>query len=202
MALDISPEEALNIVRQAMGEEGGSDEAQDAGMAEEILERVRQVAEVLCGEIETVKSEVADLKKVVMEEIIGGITKLYSDNRRNLGIEGLKGSYGAELEPYAKGFGRLYPGEDMYGSLYDKIDELTKDGGEGVDRDGMTRQIVDAVKKHLDELRADLPEGAQMKGELEIETPTEGKAEESKEEEGAFPESEKAKIREMVRRRK
>ena len=177
-ALDgLTGDQALEILRQAMGEGGGmdqgGDEAQDADMEARILGKMKQVYEMLAQEIETLKEGFSHLEKVVMDEIIGGITNLYNENQRGMGIQELKDGLSSDFEGYDGAFSKAFPGDDLWGTLHDKLSEMGSSAPEGFNKLDKGREVINLVKQHLEGIKDALPPGAELAGKLEVATPVE-----------------------------
>lgn len=95
-----------------------SDEAQD----EATIAPLVQVLEYLLQKVET-------LEKVVMEDIIGGITSIYDDNLHIQKKNDVIGKYGEKFKPYETALKELYPEDDLYENLLGELEEMRK--GEG-----------------------------------------------------------------------
>lgn len=112
----LSPEERQTL-REALDQEPADPMGQLAA-----------VLDLLCSKLEALEERQSKLESVVVDEIIGGISNLYSDNMRVEGIKGLKGKYGDLFGQHEGAFKELYDG-DVYEKLFDMIEEMK--GGEG-----------------------------------------------------------------------
>lgn len=82
-----------------------------------------------------------DLDKEIHEDFFGPIHDQYQASVRGKGIEGIKQKYGSkfdELEEPLKAFGI----DDIYGKLYDYLEEMKKGGTYAEDQEG---SIIDGI---------------------------------------------------------
>lgn len=117
----------------------------------ECKEAIGSIAAVL----QEVVSKVDALEKLVQDEIIGGITKLYDENMRFENIEGLKKKHGAAFEGMDEPFHDLYD-SDLWEKLQDLIDETKGEAGDGYTDemgDGKIAGIAEALKGKLAKLK-------------------------------------------------
>jgi hypothetical protein len=80
--------------------------------------------EKLAAVVQGLQEHLQMLDKLVMDELIGGITDLYNKNQREIGLGDFKSKYGETFNPYEGDLKELFPEDDLYEKLYDFIDEL------------------------------------------------------------------------------
>ena len=68
-------------------------------------ERVVQALELLAEKLDALEERVAKNESVLMDEIIGGITKLYDTNMRSNSVKEFRGKHGGLFEGVMEGFG-------------------------------------------------------------------------------------------------
>ena len=99
---------------------GHGDAAQDA----EQLAPIIKVLEMVIDKFEALEERVECLDKLVTEEIIGGITKLYNEKSRAGGISSMMDKYKDKFDPYKDFYGEMTDGSDLYEKLFDEISEM------------------------------------------------------------------------------
>lgn len=162
----LTSEEKAELMAALSGD-GHPDAAQDAAMMDDSNEAIANILEAIVERIE-------NLEKAVYDELIGGVRSLYDTNRRKMGIEGLRGKYGKDFDPYQESFSAMQGGADLYDRLFDQIEKLRGDAGDGWNDEaegGAIGQILETLKKHLAgkageapeiEIEAEGPEGVKI----------------------------------------
>jgi hypothetical protein len=143
------------------------------------MEKLAEVVKFQSDEMKALKEEVAALKTLVIDEIIGAVTETYKANERTAGLTSFKGRYGAQLDPLAEPFKKAFD-KDLHESMFDHIDGMRGDEGFTDEvGDSEIKTIVDQIKERLNikDEPAPAPEGEI--GEAPAET---GKAEEEPDE--------------------
>jgi hypothetical protein len=130
--VDLTPDEQ-GQVDGAMGEHGMCDEKFAA-----IADVLKQFAD-----------DLAELKRVVMDELIGGVTKLYNENQRFEKIGGLKTKYGDLFGENEGAFKNLYD-KDLWEALQDYLDEggFDEEGG-----DAEVKKLAEQLKAKIEALK-------------------------------------------------
>lgn len=139
----LTPEEKQTLYEALQAELGG-------GEVCECDAKFDQVAEVLKG----LAAEMALIKETLFDKLIGGIQSLYNDNMRTTGIAGMKEKYGSLFDPYMDAFGEMFPGADLWSSLYDEQEGMR--GGEGWSDeagDARIKQRADELKSKVEKIR-------------------------------------------------
>jgi hypothetical protein len=90
-----------------------------------------------------------DLDKEIHEDFFGPIHDQYTKGIRSKGVEGLKGKYGARFDEIAEPL-KAFGVDDIYGKLYDYLEELKKgpdwkDEMEGPTVDGIHSQAMERI---------------------------------------------------------
>ena len=182
MAENLTPED-IQLMKDAIAQYEGAesapameanpdeaaDRAGDASQDREMLQAIVSALEVVIDELENLKACHEDLERIVKEEIIGGVTKLYHESERLDGISGIKSKYGNELSQYEEVFRALNddPNADIYSKLYDKLQELKS--GEGYDESQEGTYVQDLIGR----LKSAAPAPAAPSIEVAVEKPVE-----------------------------
>ena len=160
MAYDLStlsqPEkdQLLAMLAEKVGLEapagGHADEQQD----KETMEPLVQAVLALCEKVKSLEEKVEGLDKIVMDEIIGGVTNLYNERKRMSGIDELSGKYKEKFSPY-EGFFKELSGSDLYDALYDEIQNMKGEGSDWDDEkeSGAIEQILGNIKAKHDKIK-------------------------------------------------
>jgi hypothetical protein len=158
----LSPEEKDQLLMQLIAKyDGGGenpahpDEAQDEAM----LEPFAKVLEILIDKVESLEERLAKNESLVIDDLFGGIQKMYDTNMRNKSIEEIKGKYGSMFEPHMGAIQELDPETDLYGSLHDMLAPLR--GGEGWDDEqemGHVKSVADAIAQKIAKIKGESSE--------------------------------------------
>lgn len=140
-----------------------------------LCEAVSKLAEIIDGLSERIEK----LEKVVLDDIIGGVTNLYNKNKSLKDMEELRGRYGSELgeddmEIFKNFYGDRDPIADMYEMVKDKM------GTEGFDPDSELRPILDSLKQKIAKAK---PKAVEVEMETAVEPDTSQEVETSPEDE-------------------
>jgi len=131
----------------------------DAQQDAEMLDPVVKVFEYLADQVKKLEEKVASLESLVVDEIIGGVTKLYKTNMRTKGIEDLKGKYGDVFEPMKGDLEALEVG-DIYEKLMDVLEDLQgADGYTDEVGDAKIKEIAGLLKSKFDKIKGIKEEG-------------------------------------------
>jgi hypothetical protein len=134
--------------------EGHTDAAQDIETMQPVIDAVL----ALCEKVKAIDEKLEGLDKIVMDEIIGGVTNLYNERKRMCGVDELSGKYKEKFDPYADFYKEL-SGSDLYDKLYDEIQEMK--GGEPEwneeKESGAIEQILGALKAKHDKIKGITP---------------------------------------------
>jgi len=157
------------------------DEAQDQAQLDPIITVIKQILDKMAS----MDEEIDALKKLVNEEIIGGITNLYNSKQRMSGISSMSEKYGEIVSPYKDFYGELSGGRDIFEELYNDLDEMKSKSEDWSDEKEAARvqQLADELKGRLERMAKigtsvlggsseAMPETSV---ELEVETPKEEK---------------------------
>jgi len=173
--MNLSPED-IALMKQAIAEhEGGAghpDAAQDVAQMTPLIEAVQ----FLAAQMETMNERIEKIEKVVMEDLIGGITNLYKTNQRDSSIAGLKEKYGSLFDPHKDALDAFYPGVDIYDHLQDLLEEMKgEDGFSDEAFDGTVRESVQELQDKIakltgkqDQNSGEPQEGGEAKVEVEV----------------------------------
>jgi hypothetical protein len=179
--MNLSPED-IALMKQAIAEhEGGGhpDAEQDIQQITPLIEAVQ----FLAAQMETMNERIEKIEKVVMEDLIGGITNLYKTNQRDSSIAGLKEKYGSLFDPHKDAIDAFYPGVDVYEHLQDLLEEMK--GGEGFTDeafDGTVRESVQELQDKIAKLTGKQDQNSGEPVEVEAEVSVEKKDEAPEEE--------------------
>jgi len=146
----LTPEEKAQFYAALQAEMGGGDVC-DCGSK---FEAVASVLDQVVAKLDAIDERASALEKTVMEDMIGGIKKLYGENVRSEGITGLKAKYGSMFDPHMDAFKEMYGDQDLYGSLYDEIERMRgTDGYSDEAGDSRIKQIADTFRGKVEKIR-------------------------------------------------
>ena len=140
-------------------------------MDEQAIGQLCQIVEALIDRTEAFEKSIAELRSVVFDELIGGISKLYGENMRVEKVEGLKGKFGDLFKDSEAAYGTLTKG-NLWEDLADEL--------EGVADTDVEPKVKTLAADLLDRINA-------IKGKPEA-VEVEAAVEEPKAEEPAEPE--------------
>ena len=126
------------------------DEAQDQAQLDPIITVIKQILDKMAS----MDEEIDALKKLVNEEIIGGITNLYNSKQRMSGISSMSEKYGEIVSPYKDFYGELSGGRDIFEELYNDLDEMKSKSEDWSDEKEAARvqQLADELKGRLERM--------------------------------------------------
>lgn len=156
--------------------QGLPSEQQVPALAAIVQAVVGQLAEV-DGRVQEVCAKHDDLDREIHEDFFGPIHDQYQQGVRSKGIEGLKSKYGSKFDEIAEPI-KAFGIDDIYGRLYDYLEELKKDGSYAEDQEG---SIIDGIHSQAMERISKVrgkPEGeaaAETKPATEVEVSIEKK---------------------------
>jgi hypothetical protein len=144
------------------------------------MDDLAEAVKYLCGEIDSVKEMVKTqtdahdaLKKLVMEELIGGLAEAYNSNKEAEEFEGFKGKHGGMFEPFAEKFKSTY-GVDLLDRAFKHLRELQ--GEEGYSDEVGSSELEKIVNQIKERLGFEEPVAAVEA--VKVEKPAEGEADE------------------------
>lgn len=126
----------------------------------EMLEPFAKVLDIVISKLEELEERIQANEKLVVDELFGGIEKLYKQNMRTKGIEGLKGKYGSMFEPHMEALKELAPNEDLYEALHDMLDQVR--GQEGFDEEGTVKSVAEGIAQKIAKVRGIPADGVQV----------------------------------------
>jgi hypothetical protein len=148
----------MQLIAKYQGGEGHPDAEQDAEQMDPVLKCI----ELLIGKVEELEDRLQKLECVVMDDLIGGVEKLYKGNLRTTGVKGIQDKYGHLFEPHMGAIKELEPDSDLFGSLYDLIEEARGGDPEWNDEKELASitGAATSIGEKLMKLRGSIPEGA------------------------------------------
>ena len=78
---------------------------------------------------DAMNTQMDKLNKLVMDDFIGGLQKLYDDNDREVGIRGLQDKYSETVKPYEGAMKAINPDFDVWDSMHKSLGEIKKSPG-------------------------------------------------------------------------
>lgn len=173
-----------------------SGEHPDAEADKQMLEPFAKVLEVLIDKVEELEDRIQKNESLVVDELFGGIDRMYKANLRSKSIDDLRGKYGEVFSPYMDGIKELAPNEDLYEALHDMLEPLRAGEGWNDEQElGTVKSAADAIAQKLAKLRGSGSEPAPEGVAVEV-TKTEAIPAKKASPEAAFIE----KVKEMKKR--
>jgi len=161
----LSPEElqqltdAVNSHSQAIPGDMGGQEQDSVAM----LEPFAKVLDVVIDKMEELEDKCQRLEKLVVDDLFGGIQKMYDTNLRTQEVDGLKGKYGDMFSPYEGGLKEFAPDEDVYEVLRDLIEPMKGEDGFNDEMEmGRVQGFADQIRDKLQAIS-----GSPMETEIE-----------------------------------
>lgn len=85
---------------------------------------------------------IESLEQIVYDELINPIKEMATQKARNTSIEGIRGKWGAQLEPHMEMLKALFGDDtDVFGKLHDDYGELPEEERDGKIKDFMDRLV-------------------------------------------------------------
>jgi hypothetical protein len=122
------------------------DEAADLAM----LEPFAKVLEILIDKVEQLEERLEANERMVIDDLFGGIDKMYKQNLRTKAVGGLRDKYGDMFAPHMDALSELAPGEDIYEALHDMLDPMR--AGEGWDDEKELGTVKDVAQSIADKI--------------------------------------------------
>lgn len=168
---DLSPDEKDAMLMQLLQQGGSQEEAPES--EEEFLDPLINVIEILVTKVQELEEKHEMVERIVMDEIVGGVSQLYQKNCRMNRMDELKGKYSSKFDPYMDAYKTLNDGQDdLWDRLYDHLDELKEAAGEGYNEDEAVDSIATQLRDKIEALK-----GAPGKAVIQSETIIEKKPE-------------------------
>lgn len=153
-----------------------ADEEKKSDAAEElrpVVEGLIQAVQVLAQKLDAVEGAHGMLEKLVVDDLIGGISSMYKANMKKGRIESLKSKYSGDLQGHFDALAHISPeGTDHWGALHDMT--------EGMDDTGLDDHVKNLASGLADKLgkirgKTDAPAAAEVSVEAPaaVETPAE-----------------------------
>jgi len=121
------------------------DEAEKPDPQDELAELV----EYLCDEVKSLQEELAKVKGLVIDDLVGGIKEAYESNVRSERMNDFKGKYGAMLDPLAEPFEKTF-GANLQDKAFDYMDSLRgEDGYTDEVGDSKLKEVIEQIKEKL-----------------------------------------------------
>lgn len=162
-----------------------TDQSPDTSMhSQEGYQQLCDLVEHLIGITESQGKQITDLTEqvqkinsMVVDDLFGGIRKLYDGNIRSKGIDDLRGQYGDAFAPHMDAIKTLEPDGDIFEKLYDAISDMKNSNPDYNDEmaDGHIQSVVKGIADMVSKLKGVAPEGSQQ--EESAETPEEAAVE-------------------------
>lgn len=117
-----------------------------------------QLIQPLVQMVQMLKEKTDYLEKLVVDELIGGITSLYNEQERDFSIKDLSNKYGEKFGPY-KDFYQELSGSDLYEKLYEELNERKSANPEWSDEAEMSviDELVSSLKGKFDKIKGPAP---------------------------------------------
>jgi len=157
----LGPDEQKKLLEQLLAErEGGSDAGHpDAEQDQEMINPIIEALELLTNRVE-------ELERLVIDELFGGIEKLYKENQRTTGVGALRDKYGELFSPHSSALEALAPGEDVFEKIYDLLDGQEMDD---TGRDEAVKGFAGSLAEKIARIKGEAPasDGAPVTVEIE-----------------------------------
>ena len=139
------------------------------------MDQMAELFQFHADEIKSLREELANLKALVTDEIVGGIREAYDGRVREERMGEFKGKYGSMLDPLAEPFKKTF-GADLHDKAFDYMDSLrSEEGFTDEVGDSKLKEVIAQIKEKLG--ISDAPVAAVE----EVKVEPEAKAEEAEE---------------------
>ena len=166
----------------------------DADNIGEDIQNLAQAIALLCDKVETIdhmydalNSHVDTLDKLINDDFIGGLTKMYDDNDTEMGIRSLQDKYGEQFGPYEAATKAFNPDFDMWSQMHQSLKGIKSQPGYTDEMgDAHIKSLLDGLTQRFGGVQAALS-GIKSAAPAAVEVtkvegaPVEGEAEESAE---------------------
>lgn len=174
-------------------EDAGMDVELIKGILNETIEPLITVIKEILNKQAAMDEELDGLHKLVVEELIGGITDMYHQEERIKGIGSLSSKYGEKFSPFGDFYKELSGGSDIMEKLYEELQERksSKEDWSDSDEESTIEELLNELTSRHERIK-----GLTAPKATEVEVVVE--KEEPKEE----PKDEMEALREKVRKMK
>jgi hypothetical protein len=134
----LSPEEKDDLLNQLIAkyDGAGSDPADstdhpDAVQDQAMLDPYREIIQMLASKLEDVEGRMYKVESMVVDDLFGGIDRLYKSNVRAKGIDDMRGKYGDIFNPHVDAIRELSPedADGFWDKIYDLVEEMKSEEG-------------------------------------------------------------------------
>jgi hypothetical protein len=152
---DLSPDEKDAMLMQMLAGQEGTAASPEVESEEEFLDPLINVIEILVQKVQELEEKHEMVERIVMDEIVGGVSQLYQKNCRMNRMDELKGKYSSKFDPYMDAYKTLNDGaDDLWDRLYDHLDELKEAAGEtGFNEDEAVDSIATQLRDKIEALK-------------------------------------------------
>jgi hypothetical protein len=126
----------------------------DAQQDQDMLAPVLKVLDIVIEKLEELEQRLEANEKLVVDDLFGGIDKMYKQNVRTQSIDGIKGKYGDMFAPHMDALKELAPDEDIFETLHDMLDPLRgSDGWDDEKEFGAVKGAADSIAQKIAKIK-------------------------------------------------
>lgn len=124
------------------------DESADRAMLEPVL----KVLDIIIEKLEELEARIEANEKLVVDDLFGGIDRMYKNNLRTQSINGIQEKYGSLFDPHMDALKELAPDENVFEALHEMLDPLRREEGWDDEKElghvtGAAQAIADKIAK-------------------------------------------------------
>jgi len=156
---NLSQQEKDDLLQQLVtkydgGDQGGAPAGDDSQQDADQMEPFAKVLEILIDKVEAQEEKICKLESLVIDDLFGGIQKMYDTNMRTKSIDDLKGKYGGMFDPHMATIQELEPDGDLYGMLHDMISPMRDQEGWNDEQEaGTVKSVADAIAEKIAKIK-------------------------------------------------
>ena len=156
---NLSQQEKDDLLQQLVtkydgGDQGGAPAGDDSQQDADQMEPFAKVLEILIDKVEAQEEKICKLESLVIDDLFGGIQKIYDTNMRTKSIDDLKGKYGGMFDPHMATIQELEPDGDLYGMLHDMISPMRDQEGWNDEQEaGTVKSVADAIAEKIAKIK-------------------------------------------------
>lgn len=181
----LSPEEKDSLLTQLIAKYDGAEpetaDHPDAAQDEAMLAPMQELLQMFAGKLEEIEGRMDKVESMVVDDLFGGIDRLYKSNVRAKGIDDMRGKYGDMFNPHVDAIRELSPedAEGFWDKIYDLVEEMK--GEEGFNDEVMDERLrgaASSIGEKIQKLRGDSPAAVAVETTEVKAAPVEGQADE------------------------
>jgi hypothetical protein len=169
---NLSPAEKDDLLMELVGRyksgdtgSSGPTASAESGGSDGNYHDICQLLEMLIDKVEEIDERSTKLEHAVIDDLFGGIERMYKDNLKVKGVGEIKAKYGEMFAPHMDVLKQTDPDSDIFEMLHNQREDMRgSDGYSDEMFDGKVAGYAQAIAEKIAELKANgtIPAGAEV----------------------------------------